>query len=71
SVSAAAMLALVLVIAVSIQFNRPKMPVYGLTVIWALIGVAAANGTANLIVTVLAASGIAVMALTLAANRRA
>ncbi len=71
SVSAAAMLALVLAIAVSIQFNRPKMPVYGLTVIWALIGVAAANGTANLIVTVLAATGIAVMALTLAANRRA
>ncbi|WP_431299279.1 hypothetical protein [Tabrizicola sp. BL-A-41-H6] len=71
SVSAAAMLALVLVIAVSIQFNRPKMPVYGVTVIWALIGVAVANGTANLIVTVLAASGIAVMALTLAANRRA
>lgn len=71
SVSAAAMLALVLVIAVSIQFNRPKMPVYGLTVIWALIGVAVTNGTANLIVTVLAASGIAVMALTLVANRRA
>jgi hypothetical protein len=40
-------------------------------VIWALIGVAVANGTDNLVVTILAASGIAVMALTLAATRRA
>lgn len=71
SVSAAAMLALVLVTAVAVQFNRPKMPVYGLTVIWALVGVAVANGTENVTVTVLAASGIAVMALTLAATRRA
>lgn len=71
NVSAAAMLALVLAIAVTIQFNRAAMPIYGLTVIWALIGVAVANGTTNVIVTVLAASGIAVMALTLAANRRA
>jgi hypothetical protein len=68
--SAAAMLALVLGIAVTVQMRRPQMPVYGLTVIWALAGVIAANAGANLTVAVLAASGIAVMAVTLWANRR-
>jgi hypothetical protein len=65
------MLALVLGIAVTVQMRRPAMPVYGLTVIWALIGVIAANAGANLTVVVLAASGVAVMAVTLWANRRA
>jgi len=69
--SAAAMLALVLGIAVTVQMRRPQMPVYGLTVIWALIGVIVANASANLTVAVLAASGIAVMAITLWANRKA
>ena len=68
--SAAAMLALVLGIAVTVQMRRPAMPVYGLTVIWALIGVIVANVNANLTVAVLAASGIAVMAVTIWANRR-
>ncbi|MDM7930410.1 hypothetical protein [Tabrizicola sp.] len=69
--SAAAMLALVLGIAVTVQMRRPLMPVYGLTVIWALVGVIAANASANLTVAVLAGSGIAVMAVTLWANRKA
>lgn len=69
--SAAAMLALVLVIAVTLQMRRPAMPVYGLTVIWALLGVVVVNGSANLTVAVLAGSGILVMILTLAASRRA
>lgn len=69
--SAAAMLALVLGIAVTVQMRRPQMPVYGLTVIWALVGVIVANASANLTVAVLAASGIAVMAVTLWANRKA
>jgi hypothetical protein len=69
--SAAAMLALVLGIAVTVQMRRPQMPVYGLTVIWALIGVIVANASANVIVAVLAASGIAVMTVTLWANRKA
>ncbi len=69
--SAAAMLALVLGIAVTVQMRRPEMPVYGLTVIWALIGVIVANIGANTTVAVLAASGIAVMAVTLWANRKA
>ncbi len=63
--SAAAMLAVVLGIAVTVQMRRPAMPVYGLTVIWALVGVIVANASANLTVAVLAASGIAVMAVTL------
>jgi hypothetical protein len=63
--AAAAMLALVLAIAVTVQMRRPAMPVYGLTVIWALIGVIVANGSDNLTVSILAASGIAVMAVTL------
>ncbi|NJS39893.1 MAG: hypothetical protein HC783_13770 [Rhodobacteraceae bacterium] len=69
--SAAAMLALVLGIAVTVQMRRPQMPVYGLTVIWALIGVIVANASANLTVAVLAASGIAVMAATLWTSRKA
>jgi hypothetical protein len=68
--SAAAMLALVLAIAVTVQMRQPKMPVYGLTVIWALIGVIVANAGANLTVAVLAGSGVAVMAVTLWAARR-
>ncbi len=69
--SAAAMLALVLVIAITVQMRRPAMPVYGLTVIWALVGVVVANWTPNLTVAVLAASGIAIMLLTLVVTRRA
>jgi hypothetical protein len=69
--AAAAMLALVLAIAVTVQMRRPAMPVYGLTVIWALAGVIVANAGANLTVAVLAGSGIAVMAVTLWARRKA
>jgi hypothetical protein len=68
--AAAAMLALVLAIAVTVQMRRPAMPVYGLTVIWALVGVIVANAGANLTVAVLAASGIAVMAITLWSSRQ-
>ncbi len=69
--SAAAMLALVLGIAVTVQMRRPEMPVYGLTVIWALVGVIVANYSANLTVAVLAASGIAVVAVTIWQSPRA
>ena len=41
--SALAMLALVLVIALVVQGRKPRMPVYGLTVIWALVGVIVVN----------------------------
>jgi hypothetical protein len=69
--AAAAMLALVLAISVTVQMRRPAMPVYGLTVIWALAGVIVANAGANLTVAVMAGSGIAVMAVTLWASRKA
>jgi hypothetical protein len=69
--TAAAMLALVLVIAVTVQLRRPQMPVYGLTVIWALVGVIVANASANLTVAALAGAGIAVMAATLWISRKA
>jgi hypothetical protein len=69
--SAAAMLALVLAIAVTVQMRRAAMPVYGLTVIWALAGVIVANAGGNLTVAVMAGAGIAVMAVTLWSSRRA
>ena len=69
--AAAAMLAVVLGIAVTIQMRRPAMPIYGLTVIWALVGVIVANSSANPIVAILAASGIVVMAVTLWVKRTA
>jgi hypothetical protein len=65
------MLGVVLATAVTVQMRKPAMPVYGLTVIWALIGVIVANGTENLTVSVIAASGALIMALTLVAARRA
>ena len=69
--AAAAMLAVVMGIAVTIQMRRPAMPIYGLTVIWALVGVIVANSSANPIVAILAASGIVVMAVTLWVKRTA
>ncbi len=68
--SAAAMLALVLVIAVAVQMRRPAMPVYGLTVIWALVGIIVVNRNDNLTVAGLAGAGVVVMAATLWAARR-
>lgn len=68
--SAVAMLAVVLAIAVSVQMARPRMPVYGLTVIWALGGIVAVNWGANTTVTAIAASGIVIMAITLASTLR-
>lgn len=53
--AAFAMLATVGVLAGVVQFLRPEMPVYGATVIWALIGVVVKNATANLPVAIVAA----------------
>ncbi len=69
--SAATMLALVLGVAVAVQRARPRMPVYGLTVVWALAGVIVANLGANPTVAILSGVGIAVLAATLALPRRA
>lgn len=70
TVAAAAMLALVLAIAVTVQLRRPAMPVYGLTVIWALVGVIAANWGEQMVVAGAAAVGVLVMLAALAQGRR-
>lgn len=69
--SAALMIAATLTLATWVQRRKPQMPVYGLTVIWALGGIAAVNATPNPTVALLAAFGIALMALTLWTARRA
>jgi hypothetical protein len=44
------MLAVVLILTPLVQSRKPKMPVYSLTVVWALAGVAVANwGTGTLV----------------------
>jgi hypothetical protein len=68
--SAVVMLALVLAIAVTVQMRKPAMPVYGLTVIWALGGVIWANRATSMTVVVIAASGITIMALMLLSLRK-
>lgn len=70
TVSAVTMLGVVLAIAVNVQMRRPQMPVYGLTVIWALAGVVAVNWGINPVVATIAASGIVIMVLTVATTFR-
>jgi hypothetical protein len=59
--SALAMLALVLVIALVVQKRKPRMPVYGLTVVWALVGVFVVNLADMQLVAGAAAVGVVVM----------
>lgn len=59
--AALAMLGLVLVIALVVQARKARMPVYGLTVIWALAGVIAVNRGDNVLVAGAAAVGAVVM----------
>ena len=68
--SAIAMLALVLVIAVVVQMRQRGVLEYGATVIWALIGVIAANWGDARMVAYVAVAGIAVMAGTMVLARR-
>jgi hypothetical protein len=68
--SAVVMLALVLVVGALVQLRKRGVLEYGATVIWALIGVIAANwGDAGMVAYV-AAAGIAVMAGTMVLARR-
>lgn len=67
--TAALMIAITLALATWTQRQKPRMPVYGLTVIWALIGITVANAGLNPTVAILAGIGIALMALTLRATR--
>lgn len=59
--SALVILGLVLVIALGVQARKPAMPVYGLTVVWALVGVVVTNGPGNGLVAGAAAVGAVVM----------
>ena len=68
--SAFAMLALVLALAIAVQTRKRGVLEYGATVIWALIGVIAANWGDASTVAYVAMAGIAVMAGTMALARR-
>jgi hypothetical protein len=67
--TAALMIAITLALATWTQRQKPRMPIYGLTVIWALIGITVANAGLNPTVAILAGIGIALMALTLRATK--
>jgi hypothetical protein len=69
--SAVAMIAATLTLATWVQRRKPQMPVYGLTVIWALAGIVLANAGLNPTVAILAGLGIALMALVLRSTLRA
>jgi hypothetical protein len=69
--AAGAMLGLVLLIAIPVQRARPQMPVYGLAVIWALIGIIVANRAETPLVAGLAAFGILLTGAALLIPRRA
>lgn len=60
--SALVMIAIVFGVAGMVQWLRPYMPLYGLTVVWALIGVIVANAGSNFIVATAAAAAAAAMA---------
>ena len=66
------MLTVVIAVALFVQARRPKMPVYGATVVWAAIGVVLANWADTPIVAYTAAGGAVIVALwTLITLRRA
>ncbi|WP_205518450.1 hypothetical protein [Pseudotabrizicola algicola] len=60
--SALVMIAVVLGIAGLVQWARPYMPVYGLTVVWALVGIIVTNAQTNVLVAGVAAGAAALMA---------
>jgi hypothetical protein len=68
--SAIAMLALVLVIALVVQGRRARMPVYGLTVVWALVGVIVVNRGDMPLIAAAALAGAAAMLVALVWIRR-
>lgn len=67
--SAVAMIAATLTLSTWVQRRQPQMPVYGLTVIWALAGVVVANAGLNPTIAILSGLGIALMALVLRPTR--
>lgn len=63
--SALTMIAATLALATWVQRRKAQMPVYGLTVIWALAGIVVANAGLNPVVAIAAGLGIGLMALIL------
>jgi hypothetical protein len=63
-------IALALGVAVLVQRRVPGAPAYGGTVIWALVGIMVANGSAQLGVTLLAGFGVMVLGSLLVAQGR-
>ncbi len=63
-------IAMALGVAVLVQRRVPRAPGYGGAVIWALVGIMVANGSAPLGVTLLAGAGVMVLGSLLAAQRR-
>jgi hypothetical protein len=63
-------ISLALLVSVLVQRRVPRAPWYGGTVIWALVGIMAANRTALLGVTLLAGAGVLVLGSLLVAQRR-
>lgn len=55
-IAALVMVVILLVIGIAVQSRRPQMPIYGLTVVWAMVAVVNANMAAN--PGIAAASGI-------------
>lgn len=60
--SALLMLGLVLIGAIFLQTRKPRMPVYGATVVWAIIAIVVVNWGDNTTVATVAVVGAAVMA---------
>ncbi|PLL13106.1 hypothetical protein C0V75_06720 [Tabrizicola sp. TH137] len=63
--SALAMIAATLALSLWVQSKKPAMPIYGLTVIWALGGIIAVNAGVNPTVAIVAGLGIGAMAMLL------
>lgn len=63
--SALAMIAATLALSLWVQSRKPAMPIYGLTVIWALGGIIAVNAGVNPTVAIVAGLGIGAMAMLL------
>ncbi len=63
-------IACALLVAVLVQRAKPRAPLFGATVIWALVGIMVANGKEPLGVTLLAGAGLLVLGSLLSSQRR-
>ena len=60
--AALAMLAVVLLVAIAVQIMRPRMPIYGATIVWAIVGIVVKSWSNNPTVAYAALAGAVVMA---------